>query len=64
MSQLYMSILSIIVLFLAIAIADWQSQCIDTYGVGFIHKGMFAKKFSTTRLTTSHFESNKLKFHC
>jgi len=32
-------------LFLAIAIADWQSQCIDTDGVGFLFDGMFAKKF-------------------
>ncbi|BAT83675.1 hypothetical protein VIGAN_11095900, partial [Vigna angularis var. angularis] len=32
-------------LFLVIAIADWQSQCIDTDGVGFIPSGMFAKKF-------------------
>ena len=31
--------------FLAIAIADWQSQCIDTDGVGFISNGMFGKKF-------------------
>ena len=33
------------VLFLAIAIADWQSQCIDTDGVGFIPNGILAKKF-------------------
>jgi len=32
-------------LFLAIAIADWQSQCIDTDVVGFIPNGMFAKMF-------------------
>jgi len=27
------------------AIVDWQSQCIDIDGVGFIPNGMFAKKF-------------------
>ena len=32
-------------MFLAIAIADWQLQCIDTDGVGFISNGMFARKF-------------------
>ena len=32
-------------MFLAIAIADWQSQCIDTDEVGFISNEMFAKKF-------------------
>jgi len=32
-------------LILTIAIVDWQSQCIDTYEVGFIPIGMFAKKF-------------------
>ena len=33
------------VLFLATTIADWESQCIDIDGVGFIPKGMLAKKF-------------------
>jgi len=32
-------------LFLAVVIADWQSQCIDTDEVGFIPRGMFVKKF-------------------
>lgn len=33
------------VLFIAIAIVNWQSQYNDTDGVGFILKGIFAKKF-------------------
>jgi len=33
------------VLFFAMAIAAWQSQCIDTKGVSFIPKGISAKRF-------------------
>jgi len=32
-------------LLLAITIAHWQSQCIDTDGTGFIPNEMYAKKF-------------------
>ena len=32
-------------LFFAINIATWQSQCIDTEGVGFIPKGIHDRKF-------------------
>ena len=32
-------------LFFAIDIAAWQSQCIDTEGVGYIPKGIHNRKF-------------------
>ena len=58
-----MFVLPLWFLFLAIAIVDWQSQCIDTNGVGFIPRGMFAKKFfnhsaslpAISRATNSNF---------
>jgi len=42
-------------LFLAIAIADWQSQCIDTDGVGFIPNGILANKLTS---------GGVIKYHC